>query len=106
MRDYIFMISVIVVLALAMLIVTFSKFHLSNDQYDRMKAMVVKWPALLTFLGVLVATFHFSYGEETITIVSAIGALLAHCLGVSNKNFNEGAMVETEEWVEDGDLNE
>lgn len=106
MTNYIFMISVLVILVLAMLVVTFSNFHLSNEQYDRLKAFVLNWSYLLTFLGVLVATFNFPYGEETLTVVAAIGALMARCLGVSNTNFNSGAIVEPEDWVEDGDVDE
>jgi hypothetical protein len=97
------MIAVLVILVLSLLVVTFCNFKLSNEQYDRLKGYVSKWPYLLTFLGVIVATFKFSYGEETLTIVSAIGAFLSRIVGVSNKTFVEGAVQMTDEWVEDGD---
>lgn len=101
MHDYIFMISVLVLLVLAICVITFSNIKLSNEQYDRLKAIVLKWPAILTFLGVIVATFTFTYGKETITIVAAIGALLERFLGVSHKTYTEGAVVEEGDWVED-----
>lgn len=109
MRDYMFMISVLVALVFAICIITFSKFKLSNEQYDRLKAIVLKWPAILTLLGVFVATFNFVYGKETITIVAAIGAFLERCLGVSNQRYSEGAVFEGEDWIEDledGDVDE
>lgn len=103
MRDYIFMIAVLVVLGLSLLVVTFCNFSLTNRQYDRLKGYVGKWPYILTFLGVIVATFQFAYGEETLTIVAAIGALLSHILGVSNKTYVDGAIQETADWTEDGE---
>ena len=106
MINYAFLIAVLAVLALAILVVTFCNYELNNEQYDRLKNLVMKWPAILTFLGVLVATFHFSFGEETITVVAAIGALLARILNVSNYNYNDsGAVIESEAgWVEDDDI--
>ena len=103
MHNYTFMISVLVILGLSLLVVTFCNIKLSNEQYDRLKSYVSKWPYILTFLGVLVSTFNFSNGKETITVVAALGALLTHILGVSAKNYVEGAVQMTEEWVEDGD---
>lgn len=103
MHDYIFMIAVLVVLGLSILVVTFCNIKLSNDQYDRLKDYVSKWPYLLTFLGVLVTTFGFPNGEETLTIVAAIGALLARILGVSTKNFIDGTVKLTEDWTEEGE---
>lgn len=103
MHNYIFMIAVLALLGLSILVVTFCNYTLSNEQYDRLKSYVSKWPYLMTFLGVLVATFHFSNGEETITVVAAIGALLSHILGVSHKNYTDGAIAEEADWVEDGE---
>lgn len=103
MHNYIFMISVLVILGLSLLAVTFCNFKLTNEQYDRLKSYISKWPYLLTFLGVIVSTFSFPYGEETLTIVAAIGAFIAHILGVSNKTYTEGAMQEEAEWTEDGE---
>lgn len=103
MHNYIFMIAVLALLGLSILVVTFCNYTLSNEQYDRLKSYVSKWPYLMTFLGVLVATFHFSNGEETITVVAAIGALLSHILGISHKNYTDGAIAEEVDWVEDGE---
>ena len=103
MHNYTFMISVLVLLGLSLLVVTFCNVKLSNEQYDRLKSYVSKWSYLMAFLGVLVSTFKFSNGEETLTVVAALGALLSRILGVSAKNYVEGAVQMTEEWVEDGD---
>lgn len=88
MTQYIFMLTVLAVLAVAVICITLYGVNLSNDQYDRLKGIVVKWSGIVTFLGVLVSTFNFPYGEETITVVAAVGALLAYVMGVSAKNYN------------------
>lgn len=108
MTNYIFMISVITILVLAVLAITFCNIHLNNDQYDRLKYIVLKWSAITTFLGVIVATFNdIPYGKETITIVAAIGALLAEVLNTSHKNHTDGATIyEDDQPLEDGDLDE
>ena len=88
--NYIFMIIVLVVLFIGISVLTFVDFTLSDWQYDRLKSIVLKWPALLTLLGVIVNTFPVPFGNETITLVAAIGAFLAHCLGISTKVYDAG----------------
>lgn len=99
---YAFLIAVLGVLGVAVAIATLTNFRLSNEAYDRLKTLVLKWSGIVTFLGVLVSTFKFEFGEETITIVAAIGALLAYLLGVSNKNYVDGAEV----YERDGGIDE
>ena len=91
MKSYIFLITVIAVLLIAVTFVTIHGVDLTNEQYDRLKAIVLRWSGIVTFLGVLVSTFKFDYGEETITVVAALGAFMAYMLGLSNKNFIDGA---------------
>ena len=93
MTNYIFLIAVLVVLLVSVAFVTIHGVNLTNEQYDRLKGIVMQWAAIVTFLGVLVAVFKFEYGQETIEVVAAIGALLAHILGVSDKNYTEGASI-------------
>lgn len=94
MTHYIFLITVLAVLAIAVVFVTLRGIKLTNEQYDRLKDIVIKWPGIVTFLGVLVSTFHFEYGNETITVVSAFGAFLAYMLGISDKQYTEGAYID------------
>ena len=75
MSNYIFLIVVLAVLAVAVIGITLHGEQLTNDQYDRLKGIVLKWSGIVTFLDVLVSTFHISYGKETITVVAAISAL-------------------------------
>ena len=94
MHNFTFFIAVIAILVIAVVFITYRGLQLNNDQYDRLKAVVMKWPAIITFLGVIIATFPgISYGAETVTVVAAIGAFLAECLNVSDKSFNGGAEI-------------
>lgn len=101
MTKYAFLLIVLAVLAVGVTVITLYGVRLTNEQYDRLKAIVMKWSGIVTFLGVLVSTFTFEYGEETITVVAAIGAFMAYMLGVSDKHYTEGAVAE-----EDGDIDE
>ena len=106
MAKYTFMLIVLAVLAVAVIGITLYGVKLTNEQYDRLKNITLKWSGIVTFLGVLVSTFHFEYGEETITVVAAIGAFMAYMLGISDKNYVEGTVVhDTEEGInEDADI--
>lgn len=88
MTNYIFLIAVLVVLIASVITITFVDFKLSDDQYDKLKKIVMKWPGVVTLLGVIVSTFTFAYGEETLTLVSAIGTFLAYCLDISAKVYD------------------
>ena len=67
----------------------FTQFSLSDQQYDRLKWIVIRWDYLIVFLGLVVKTFNVSYGLETVTIVGGIGALLAGLLHISNQTYEE-----------------
>jgi len=92
MANYTFMIVTLIALVIIVAGITFFGVNLSNEQYDRLKGIVIKWSGITTFLGVIVATFKAPYGNETITLVAAIGALLAYALNVSIKNYVDGAV--------------
>ena len=106
MANYTFLITVLVILAVAVIVITLHGVQLTNEQYDRLKKIVLKWPGILTLLGVIVNVFHPSFGEETITVVAAIGAFLSYMLGVSDKNYVEGTVIhDPEEGInEDTDI--
>lgn len=107
MKQYAFLITTLAVLLVAVAFVTLHGVMLSNDQYDRLKKIVIRWSGITTFLGVIVATFDFPYGEETITVVAAIGAFMAYMLNISDKSYNDGAAIyDDDEALEDGDLDE
>jgi hypothetical protein len=91
------MIITLAALAAAMIIVSFTRIKLTNEGYDRLKWLVVRWSGILTFLGALVSVFKFEHGAETITVVAAIGAFLAYMLGISEKDYNDGAAVDAKE---------
>jgi hypothetical protein len=94
---YAFLISVLAVLGIAVTAITLYGVKLNNEQYDRLKSIVINWSAITALLGVIVATFNVSYGAETITVVAAIGVFLARCLNVSIANFNDGAAIHPDE---------
>ena len=93
MKSYVFMLAVLAVVAAILLIATFTKFKLNNEQYDRLKWIVVRWGYLVIFVGLIVKLFDVPYGVETVTIVGGIGALLGGLLGISSKQF-KGAGLE------------
>ena len=97
MANYAFLITVLVALGACVIGITLRGVNLTNEQYDRLKGIVIKWSGIVTFLGVLVSTFHFSYGEETITVVAAAGAFMAYMLGLSNKSYNEREVVDDDD---------
>lgn len=84
---YLFLIITIAVVLGVLLIATFSKFKLTDEQYDRLKAVVIKWQYLVVFIALIVKTFDVQYGIETVTIVSGFGAMLAGLMGISNANY-------------------
>lgn len=84
---YLFLIVTIAVVLGVLLIATFSKFKLTDEQYDRLKAVVIRWQYLVVFIALIVKTFDVPYGIETVTIVSGFGAMLAGLMGISNVNY-------------------
>lgn len=98
-----FLIITILVVVAVLIIATFTQFKLTNEAYDRLKWLVIRWSVIVTFIGVIVKTFDIPYGTETVTVVAAIGALLSGLLGISSyifytngeqNKFNEDTLVE------------
>ena len=87
--NYIFLIVVLVVVVAVLAIAAFTNFELDNEHYDRLKAVVIKWSYLVVFIGVIAKTFNIAYGTETVTVVAAIGAMLAGLLEVSTDSHNK-----------------
>lgn len=85
--SYLFLIIVIAVVAAVLGIAAFTSLELDNWHYERLKWVVMRWSFLVTFIGVIVKTFSIPYGVETVTIVAALGALMAGLLGISSTNF-------------------
>ena len=100
MKDYLFLIITIAVVLIILAIAMFSKFSLTSEQYDRLKWVTIRWSYLVTFIGVIVQLFGVPYGTETLTIVGAIGALLAGLLGISNNNYDAIAELPEEYWTD------
>lgn len=101
--NYIFPISVLVIVAVVLGIASFSNFELDNFHYDRLKKVVIKWSYLVTFIALIVKTLDVSYGFETVTIVAGFGAMLAGLLDVSESNWDGEEIDEFEDEIEEGD---
>ena len=84
---YAFLMITLIVVVGVLLVATFSNFQLSNEQYDRLKKIVLKWHYLVAFIALIVTTFNVIYGKETVTLVAGLGAMLAGLLGISNTNY-------------------
>lgn len=98
---YIFLIIVIAIVIAVLVIATFTKFRLDDEQYDRLKWVVIRWSYLTTFIGLIAKTFNLPYGVETVTVVAGIGAMLAGLLGISNQTYQETQrIVQTEDHKE------
>lgn len=98
MKNYLFLIIVLVVLLVGVGVLTFVDFKLTDAQYDRIRNITLKWPGITTLLGVIVSTFSIPYGEETITIVSAVGAFMAYVLGISSKVYDAATEARSERY--------
>lgn len=85
--NYLFLIIVLAVIVAILAIASFTNFELDSVHYDRLKFVVINWSYLVVFIGLLVKTFNFSYGTETVTVVAGLGAMLAGLLGISNREF-------------------
>lgn len=92
--NYIFLLTVLAVVLGVIIIASFTNFSLDNYHYDRLKWLVIRWSYIVIFVALLVKTFDFPYGTETVVVVAGIGAVLARFLGVSNKNYNEEKMTQ------------
>lgn len=90
--NYLFLIIVTVAIAAVLAVAAFGYFELDNQHYERLKWITMRWSFIVTFIGVIVKTFTVPYGVETVTIVAAIGALMAGLLGISTTNYYADAV--------------
>lgn len=90
--NYLFLIIVIASVAGILGIAAFTNFEIDNWHYDRIKYIVMRWSFIVVFIGVIVKTFKIPYGVETVTIVAALGALMAGILGISTTNYYADAV--------------
>lgn len=84
---YVFLIAVVLAVFAALAIAAFTNFELDDMHYDRVKWIVIRGHYIVVFVGMLVETFKFPYGAETVTLVAGIFALLAGLLGISKSNY-------------------
>lgn len=84
---YLFLIITLAVIAGVLSIAAFTKFRLDDEQYDRLKWIVIRWQYLVAFVALIVKLFSVSYGVETVMLVAGVGVMLAGLLGVANKNY-------------------
>lgn len=85
--NYAFLITTIAVVIGFLAIATIGKVQLTNEQYDRLKSLVVKWHYITGFIALIAKTFDMPYGAETVSIVIGFGVMLAGLLGISNENY-------------------
>lgn len=65
---------------------------MSNKTYDTLKYICLKvLPALATLILAIGTIWHIPYTEPVAATVTAINAFLGVLIGVSAKNYNEGA---------------
>ena len=69
---------------------------LSNKTYDILKWItLIALPAIITFYGVVGATFNIPYTEQVLTIAVAFDTMLGTLIGVSTSKYNKTLS----EWV-------
>lgn len=115
MTKFLFPILVGLFIAIMIIIALCPSIKLTNEQYDRLKALSIKWDSLATLLGVIAGTIEMPYTAETLTIFVGIGACFAEMLAKSNKEykkavedekFNEEDVEEYSDDEEEGDVDE
>ena len=87
--NYLFLIITLAVIAVVLFIASFTKFSLTNEGYDRLKWVVIRWSYIVVFIALIAKTFKMPYGLETVAVVTGFGAMLAGLMGISNKNYND-----------------
>lgn len=90
--NYLFLIITLAVIAAVLLIAGFTKFSLTNEGYDRLKWLVIRWSYIVVFIALVAKTFKMPYGLETVAVVTGFGAMLAGLMGISKKNYNDERM--------------
>lgn len=104
--NYLFLIIVLAVIVAILAIASFSNFGLDSEHYDRLKWLVIRWSYIVVFIGVIAKTFNIPYGTETVTVVAAIGAMLAGLMNISSKAFYEPVPMDIEglKYLEDDEI--
>ena len=104
--NYLFLIIVLAVIVAILAVASFSNFELDSEHYDRLKWLVIRWSYIAVFIGVLAKTFNIPYGTETVTVVAAIGAMLAGLMNISSKAFYEPVPMDIEglKYLEDDEI--
>lgn len=90
---YLFLIITLAVIAGVLSLAVFTKFRLDDEQYDRLKWIVIRWQYLVAFVALIVKLFSVPYGVETVLLVAGVGVMLAGLLGVANKNYTTQKVV-------------
>ena len=104
--NYLFLIIVLAVIVAILAVASFTNFELDSEHYDRLKWLVIRWSYIVVFIGVIAKTFNLPYGTETVTIVAAIGAMLAGLMNISSKAFYEPIPMDIEglKYLEDDEI--
>lgn len=104
--NYLFLIIVLAVIVAILAVASFSNFELDSEHYDRLKWLVIRWSYIVVFIGVIAKTFNIPYGTETVTVVAAIGAMLAGLMNISSKAFYEPVPMDIEglKYLEDDEI--
>lgn len=109
---HLFSIIVLSILIIGVVVITKWGRALTDEEYDRLKYIVERWPAITAFLGIIVTAFNPLYGAETITVAAGIGTLLAKFLDTSRKEYNKPDDMDVtgldylEDGTEDGEIDE
>lgn len=104
--NYLFLIIVLAVIVVILAVASFTNFELDSEHYDRLKWLVIRWSYIVVFIGVIAKTFNIPYGTETVTVVAAIGAMLAGLMNISSKAFYEPVPMDIEglKYLEDDEI--
>lgn len=104
--NYLFLIIVLAVIVAILAVASFTNFELDSEHYDRLKWLVIRWSYIVVFIGVIAKTFNIPYGTETVTVVAAIGAMLAGLMNISSKAFYEPVPMDIEglKYLEDDEI--
>lgn len=104
--NYLFLIIVLAVIVVILAVASFTNFELDSEHYDRLKWLVIRWSYIVVFIGVIAKTFNIPYGTETVTVVAAIGAMLAGLMNISSKAFYEPIPMDIEglKYLEDDEI--
>lgn len=100
MKDYLFPILVGLFVIAMVLIALCPSITLTNEQYDRLKELSVKWGSIATLLGIIAKACDMPYATETLTIFVGIGSCLAELLSKSNKVYKNYEYI----FEQDGDI--